>query len=119
MYMVFLVLDDPARLDAVLQAWEEAGINGATIVESTGFRRRRKGEGRVPTRYTFGHTSGFTEEGHYTFFIVVPDEATARLCLEATEKVVGDLNEPNTGILAAWPLSFIKGLPDDSSGEPN
>lgn len=118
MHMVLLVLDDPAQLDRVLQAWEEAGVRGATIVESTGFRRRRAGEVRVAARYAFGHTSGLTEEGHYTLFAIVAGEAEARRCLQATESVVGDLNQPNTGVLAAWPLTLVKGVPGGEAGEP-
>jgi len=30
-------------------------------------------------------------------------------CLQATESVVGELSNPNTGIFAAWPISFAKG----------
>ena len=40
MFMVFFVLDDPNRLDDLLAAWTEAGVTGATIIESTGMRRR-------------------------------------------------------------------------------
>ena len=33
-------------------------------------------------------------------------------CQETVEKVVGDLNNPNTGVLAAWPLAYVKGVPE-------
>jgi hypothetical protein len=36
MHMVMLVLDDPSQLDEVVQAWRNAGISGATILESMG-----------------------------------------------------------------------------------
>jgi hypothetical protein len=41
----------------------------------------------------------------------VADEQKARLCLQATEALVGDLSGPNTGVFAAWPLALVKGLP--------
>lgn len=111
MYMVMIVLNDPERLDAVLEAWDQAGLPGATIIESMGIRRMRAGGTRLHARFAFGHAPGKQEEGHYTLFAVVPDEASIQRCLEATESVVGDLDDPDTGILAAWPLARVKGVP--------
>jgi hypothetical protein len=111
MYMVMLVLDDPNRLDELLEAWRSAGVSGVTIMESIGAYRRETR--RVTGRYLFG-LPGLTESAErsqYTLIAVVPDERTAELCLEASERIVGDLNEPNTGVFAAWELSSAKGVP--------
>jgi hypothetical protein len=114
MYMVMLVLDDPARLDAVVDAWAAVGISGATIIESTGIYRQRAARRQVHARYAFG--SGAADEfGHVTLFAIVPDETVARRCLAAAEAVVGDLDGPNTGVLAAWPLTLVKGVPAELS----
>lgn len=112
MQMVMLVLDDPGQLDAVLDAWEKAGLPGATIIESTGIRRLRAAGDRIHARFSFGHRAGRLEEGHYTLLIVVPDAQAVQRCLTATEAIVGDLSGPHTGILAAWPLTLVKGVPD-------
>ncbi len=111
MHMVMFVLNDPNQLDAVLDSWHAIGVSGATIVETTGFYRRRS---RVlGTRFSFGlaQMAGGFEESHYTLFTVVPDEQTAQRCLEAAEKIVGDLDVPHSGIFAAWELSLVKGVP--------
>jgi hypothetical protein len=115
MYMVMLVLDDPSRLDAVVDAWAGVGISGATILESTGIYRHRAARRRVHARYNFAGAGTAGEFGNYTLFAVVPDEAVARRCLEVVEGVVGDLDGPNTGVLAAWPLAMIKGVPPETS----
>jgi len=108
MYMIMLVLDDPDQLDAVLQAWEGIGIRGATILESTGIQRLRRKN--VPMRYLF-QTSGLVEEGHLTLFVIVEGEKMVQDCLSATEQIVTDLDGPNTGVFAAWPLTFVRGVP--------
>jgi hypothetical protein len=108
MYMVMLVLDDPNQLDALLEAWRKAGIGGATIIESTGIHRRQRQV--IPLRYVF-QTTGPREEGHYTLLAIVEGEQVVQNCLAATEALLGDLNQPNTGIFAAWPLYTVKGLP--------
>ncbi len=41
-YLVVFVLDNPDRCQDVLDAWEEAGANGITILESTGIGRVRQ-----------------------------------------------------------------------------
>jgi len=112
MYMVMFVLDEPSQLDDVLNAWEAAGISGATIMESTGINRRRQAK-LVGTSIMAGinRLMSSDEESHYTLFTIVPDESVVTRCLEAAEAVVGDLNQANTGVLAAWPLSVVKGVP--------
>jgi hypothetical protein len=101
------VLDDPERLGEVLQAWEAVGIRGATIVESTGIQRLRRQI--IPMRYMFP-TTGPVEEGHLTLFVIVSSLALAEACLTATESVIGDLDAPNTGVFAAWPLALVRGV---------
>ena len=107
MYMILFVLDDPDQLEDLLQRWEQVGIRGATIIESTGINRLRR---NYPAfRYILGAHPH--EEGHLTLIAMVPDEQIVRDCLRATESLVGDLDQPNTGIFAAWPVSLVKGLP--------
>ena len=108
MFMIMFVLDDPDQLDALLEAWKKAGVRGATIVESTGIHRRQKKF--LPMRYVF-QTTGNVEESHYTLFAIVESDKVVQACLQATEKLVGDLDNPNTGVFAAWPLAVVKGLP--------
>lgn len=115
MQMVMFVLDDPSRLDEVLDAWQEMGIQGATIMESTGLYRRRAHI--MGTRYGFGFPRVVerVEEGHYTIFAVVPDASVAQRCLTAVEAIIGDLAQPHTGVFAAWNLDLAKGMLDAAS----
>jgi len=114
MFMVMFVLNDPARLDALLEAWEQIGIRGATIVESTGIHRRRKQI--LPMRYMF-QPIGNVEESHYTLFAIVESDEIVQACLQSTEQLVGNLDDPNTGVFAAWPLHSVKGLPPELEPE--
>jgi hypothetical protein len=113
MYMIMLVLDDPDQLDDVLEAWEKVGIRGATIVESTGIQRLRRRS--VPMRYIF-QSPELMEEGHLTLFVIVDGEQMVQDCLRATEQIVTDLDGPNTGVFAAWPLAFVRGVPPRTQG---
>ena len=112
MYMVLFVLDDPNLLDTVLEAWETVGVSGVTIVQSSGINRRRRAR-MVGSTVMAGinRLLSSDEENHYTLLAVVTDEAIAESCLAAAEGVVGNLDEPNTGVFAGWPLTIAKGMP--------
>ncbi len=94
----------------MLDAWQAVGIDGATIVESTGLHRRRATT--LGARYSFGFPRVVerVEEGHYTLFVVVDRESMVEECLSSAESVLGDLDLPQTGLFAAWPLMASKGI---------
>lgn len=106
--MIMFVLDDNEFLCQILDAWSNLGVSGATIIDSTGLYRRQLKH--VPLRYTYGDQP-LQEIGNTTFFAIVEDEKIVHACLDAVEKIVGDLDEPNTGVFTAWPLSMTKGIP--------
>ena len=112
MYMVMFVLQDADRLDGVLDAWRGIGVSGVTIFESLGAYTRKQKQRRVGARYAFGMGQGVTqlETGNYTLLAIVPDEEMVRGCITAAESVVGDIDEPNNGVLAAWELDITKGI---------
>ena len=120
MQMIMLVLDNPNQLDDVLNAWNSVGVTGMTVMESTGFHRRQAYI--LGARY-ISSDSGLVErieQGHYTLFAVVPDKDAVQQCLNATEQVVGDLDEPNTGVFVAWEVAVTKGIPNHLKGHhPN
>lgn len=124
MQMLMFVLDDPELLDEVLDAWQAVGVSGVTIIESSGLYRHQR-QKPVGARYAFGLARSATrlDAGHYTLWVIVPDETTVRACLAAAEGIVGDLAEPDTGVLVAWELGVVKGVPADlrsarAEGEP-
>jgi nitrogen regulatory protein P-II 1 len=109
MYMVMFVLDDPGKFNELLKAWMNAGIMGATIIESTGMNRQLAP--CPPMRYSYG-TSSVREAENLSAFVVVNDEEQVKKCLIIAEKIVGNLDDPNTGVFTAWPLTLTKGIPD-------
>jgi hypothetical protein len=106
-YMLLMVIEDIEKVDAVLAAWEKAGAPSATLFESSGLYRRQRMHIPMPYLYGSGVQSG---PANLTLFSVVPDEETAAACLRAAEEIVGDLDNSNTGVFAAWPVVMAKGL---------
>lgn len=107
MFMILCVIDQIDHVNAVLKSWKGIGVTGVTILESTGLHRVIQ-QAPVPMRYAFGSPSA--ERGNVTLLTVVENEEKVQNCMEATESVIGDFSEPNTGIFIAWPLAFAKGV---------
>jgi hypothetical protein len=113
-YALLFVLDDPDRLDQILTAWADIGVRGVTIMESTGWQRRRIQQSMLGARFDFASlTGGARLEDHMTLFVVVENRAIVQKALETAESIVGNLDDADTGILVAWPIEIVKGLPDE------
>ncbi|MEN6571730.1 MAG: hypothetical protein ABFD24_07810 [Anaerolineaceae bacterium] len=113
MYLILFVLHDTSKLEQVLKGWTGAGVNGITILLSTGFRRISKsyvlGE-EIPLIFNLEDILEHEESTNRTLFSVVKDEETVDRVVEVTQSLIGDLNQPNTGILTVLPVTRAYGL---------
>jgi nitrogen regulatory protein P-II 1 len=111
--MVVLVLDDLEHSAAILEAWEEAGTSGVTLLESTGLgrlRRRLKMRDDLPLMPSLSAVLGQREEQHRTIFTIVDDDTMVDALFDATQQITGDLTEPNRGIMFVLPVVRAVGL---------
>ncbi|MCB9136537.1 MAG: P-II family nitrogen regulator [Anaerolineales bacterium] len=113
MLLILFILHDAELLEELLDAWEEAGVSGATILHSSGLGRVRQGNSwrddlpLMPSlKSLFDHEEYFSR----TLFTVVEDEAMVDKVLAATEKTIGDLNQPDTGLMVVIPTARVYGL---------
>jgi hypothetical protein len=113
MYLVLLVLNDPDRLEDLLIAWEENGVQGATVLFSTGLGRIRQMDAwrddmpLIPSLRDFYDTP---ENMNRTIFTVVDSEAQVDALVSATQTVIGDLDEQETGLLLVLPIARAYGV---------
>ena len=70
---VVFVIDDPDRSHEILDAWEDVGVKGITILESTGLGHVRQGGIRddLPLIPSLGELYKLTETHNRTMFSVV------------------------------------------------
>lgn len=112
MYLLLMVLDDSTKLSEVLEAWVSAGIQGITIVESTGLNRVLPRHTPEPMFASFSYLFGGARAGHNTLFAIVDSMEVAETAVVATTAVVGDLTKPHTGIVCAVPIAKTWGIPE-------
>lgn len=111
-YMVLLVVDDLNACPRVLDAWHSAKVPGITILESTGMGRLQKGGFRddLPMMPSLSDLLRSQEHRHRTIFSVVESEEMVDRLIQITEDVLGDLNDPDSGMLVALPVARAAGI---------
>jgi hypothetical protein len=112
-----MVLDDTTRLNEVLHAWEEARVPGVTILESTGLARTLERHNARAAYAGFSQMFGVGRVGHNTLFAVINDIDRAEAVATRVEAILGNLNNPNTGIMFVVPVLATWGL-DRGSEQP-
>jgi len=111
-HMVLLIVNNVDQCFPVLEAWEALEVGGITILESTGLGRVRKSGPRddMPLMPALAHLLKRREERHRTMFTVVENEEKVDELIEATQKIIGDLNNAHNGVLFVLPVSRVVGL---------
>jgi nitrogen regulatory protein PII len=108
MKLVVFVLNKEELLERVMEAYVEAGITGATILDSEGMGRFLTYE--VPLFADFKEFMKGNKPYNKTIFSVVRDEACIPRLHAILDEVCGGLDSPGTGILFSIPVDFAVGL---------
>ena len=113
MNMILFVLHESEKLRQVLEAWTEAGVSGATVLFSTGMGRLQQNQSLrddLPLMPSLEDFLPKVDSLSRTIFSIIDDETVVERVISATERVVGDLNQPNRGLLIVLPVSRVYGL---------
>lgn len=110
MFLLVTVLNYEEKLNQVLEGFLDIGIKGATVLESTGMGQSIL-DCEIPV------VSGLrkllftkTRAHNVTIFSVVSSEEKVQEAIKTVENVVGELGNPGTGIVFAFPLEVVKGV---------
>lgn len=107
MRLLFFILNKEERLEEILEALLELGVNGATIIDSMGMGRILAHD--IPIFAGFRTLLKDTRPGNKTILIVIPQSKIEALT-RAIEHIIGDLDKPGNGILFALPVDYCRGL---------
>ncbi len=108
MKLVIFVLNREELLEQVLEAYVEAGIEGATILDSEGMGRFLTYE--VPLFADFKEFMKGNKPYNKTIFSVVRDGDAVERLHALLDDICGGLSSPGTGILFTVPVDFAVGL---------
>ena len=109
MHVIFLVLNKIECLDDVLAKLKKAGVTGGTIIDSTGMVKKLEDSAES---YILGSLRLLLEdpspESKTLLFII--NDNQVELVRKTVDEALGGINNPNTGILFGFPISFADGL---------
>jgi nitrogen regulatory protein PII-like uncharacterized protein len=111
--VVNLVIYDTDKVDEVIEAWSESGITGFSLIESTGLVHHLRGKDLRDDIPLFPSVRSLLEgnqEENRLLVSVVEDDFDLDGLIRVTERVLGPLNDPGTGILFAVPAVRVVGL---------
>ncbi len=111
MKLLVFVLNKEELLEEVLEAYVEAGIDGATLLDSEGMGRFLAYE--VPLFAGFKQFMKGNKPYNKTLLSVVPEDAAVERVRALVDEVVGGLENPGTGIMFTLPVDWAAGLVQD------
>lgn len=112
MQLLMCVINDPSKVDDILQAFLEIGITGATIIDSYGMGKILVQD--IPIFAGFRSMLSGGTNYNKTIFSLVEDEQKVQDAVKAVEIITGDLDSPASGIIFSIPVNFVKGLVPES-----
>ncbi|HLC01685.1 MAG TPA: hypothetical protein VJK02_01485 [Anaerolineales bacterium] len=111
--LVSLVIHDCGKCDELVHAWVEAGVTGLTMLDSSGLSQhvsRHDLSDDIPLFPSIRRLLKETEYNSRTIFSIVGDDFDLDGLLAVTERIIGRLSEPETGILFVTPITRVVGL---------
>lgn len=112
MKLLVAVIEDTSQIENIMDLFYENDIGGATIINSRGMGHLIAHHYSIFARFSdlTGSESDGSDIYNNTFFTVIKNDETLQLAIELIEKVVGDLNQPDTGLVFTLPVLEVKGL---------
>lgn len=110
MKLLVFVLNQEELLEQVLEAYAEAGVEGATILDSEGMGRFLTYE--VPLFAEFRSFMKGNKPYNKTIFSVLRDETALARLEPLLDEITGGLDEPGNGIIFTLPVDYARGLLD-------
>jgi len=107
MKLLVLILNKVEKLEEVLEGYLEVGITGATIIESVGMGHFLSEEVPIFAGLRFMFAGA---KPHNKLILSVITDEKEKPAIRLLKKILGDLNEPGTGIVFSIPADTVEGL---------
>lgn len=111
-YLIILVVNNIEYVPDVLERWENLGVKGITIFESTGHGKLKRAGllDNLPLLVSMESLEELQEIHHRTLFSVVDSEEMVDKMIAAAQEVIGNIEEEHTGFLFVLPVLRAIGL---------
>jgi nitrogen regulatory protein P-II 1 len=117
MKLAVFILNNEELLEQVLESYVEAGVQGATILDSEGMGRFLTYE--VPLFAEFRQFMKGNKPYNKTIISVIREESVIPRLEHLLDRAVGGFGTPGTGIFFTVPVDHAVGLVDENMMEGN
>ena len=112
MYLLVNVLEQTQHLAGILEGFARIGIQGSTVIDTTGMGRvLMKTSAKLPQMEHINKVLKDLESSNKTMLTVIREKAVLDKAVDVIRSFCGDLSKPGKGIVFAFPLEFVEGLP--------
>src|SRR3972149_677844 len=111
--LIVAILTDMQLCHDVIHAWDEAGVTGATILDSIGMRHMKQRYAHrddLPLMPSLRKLLEDEEFNHRTLFTVVADDFDVDDLIRRTATLIGDFDRSSNGFLFVVPVTKARGL---------
>ena len=113
MYLLVHVLEQKQHLSGILEGFAKISIQGSTVLDSTGMGRvLMKTSASLPVMEQINKVLKDLESDNKIILTVIREKVVLEKAVNVIKSFCGDLKEPGKGILFAFPLELVEGLPD-------
>ena len=113
MYLLVQVLEQTQHLSGILEGFARIGIQGSTVLDSTGMGRvLMKTSASMPVMEQINKVLKDLESANKILLTVIREKVVLEKAVNVIRSFCGDLTEPGKGILFAFPLELVEGLPE-------
>ncbi len=99
-------------IDEIMKKLAETGVKGGTIIDGTGMAKALVNMDDIPIFGMLRHMLVDEEKLTSKLLIFVLKEEQVKVTRKTIKEVIGDLSEPNTGIMFTIPIKDVEGFGD-------
>ncbi|MGQ9816190.1 MAG: hypothetical protein ACUVR3_13775 [Candidatus Roseilinea sp.] len=115
--LLALVTDDLERCSTVLDAWQEAGVSGVTMLSAAGSRYASTHDD-LPLMVSLRAMLSGSQTPKHIVFALIDDDIVLERATHAALEIVGDFQAPNSGIMFVVPVTRAWGARKTHRPEP-
>jgi hypothetical protein len=111
--LVVLVTPLLEEAHEVVEAWQQIGVPGVTLIESYGLRQLKEASQHVEVlsgMMSMLEIMRSRERASVILFSLIKDSALVDRLIDAVDSIIGDLNGPDNGILFVIDVERAVGL---------
>jgi len=110
MEILMVILKKIDLVDEIMQKLAETGVRGGTIVDGTGMAKALVNMEDIPMFGMLRHILVDEKKMTSKLLIFVLKKEQVKVTRETIKEVIGDLSEPNTGIMFSIPIKDVEGF---------